>query len=56
MAGEYGCIALAWWNEKEQRYEMKCAETSDEKGSGGKLKAFAWYRLDEKGKFVPTTK
>jgi hypothetical protein len=23
MAAEYGCIALAWWNEKEQRTEMK---------------------------------
>jgi hypothetical protein len=49
MAAEFGCVALAWWNEKEQRTEMKCAEI----GKGrGKLKADVWYRLDAEGKFI----
>jgi hypothetical protein len=55
MAGEYGCIALAWWNEKEDRAEMRCAETGCGDGSDGKLKSEVWYQLDEKGAFVETT-
>ena len=27
QAGEFGCVALAWWNEKESRSEMRCALT-----------------------------
>ena len=52
MAGKYGCIALAWWNEVEQRGEMRCAETGCGDGSDGKLKAEVWYRLDDGGQFV----
>jgi hypothetical protein len=52
MAGKYGCIALAWWNEKEERCEMRCAETGCGDGSDGKLKAETWYRLDDNGEFV----
>ena len=52
MAGKYGCIALAWWNEKEKRGEMCCAETGCGDGSDGKLKAKVWYTLDDDGKFV----
>ena len=52
MAGKYGCIALAWWNTKESRGEMRCAETGCGDGSDGKLKAEVWYRLDDNGLFV----
>jgi hypothetical protein len=52
MAGKYGCIALAWWNKKENRGEMRCAETGCGDGSDGKLKAETWYALDEEGCFV----
>ena len=52
MAGKYGCIALAWWNEAERRVEMRCAETGCGDGSDGKLKAEVWYRLDDAGRFV----
>ena len=52
MAGKYGCIALAWWNEVERRGEMRCAETGCGDGSDGKLKAEVWYRLDDGGQFV----
>jgi hypothetical protein len=48
-AGKFGAIALAWWNENEQRAEMRCAQTGAGRGS---LKADTWYRLDDKGKFV----
>ena len=47
-AGKFGCIALAWWNEKENRQEMRCATTGDRKGD---LKPETWYQLDTKGKF-----
>jgi len=48
-AGEYGCVALAWWNAKYQRYEMRCALT----GAGpDSLKADVWYRLNAKGEFI----
>ena len=49
MGGKFGCIALSFWNEEEERVEMRCALT----GSGeGSLKANVWYKLDKKGKFV----
>jgi len=51
MAGKYGCIALQWWNEKENRSEMRCAETGCGDGSDGKLKSDVWYRLNEGGEF-----
>ena len=45
-AGEYGCIALSWWNKMERRSEMRCART----GQGdGLLKPHVWYVLDELG-------
>jgi len=47
-AAEFGCIALAWWNEKERRTEMRCATT----GVSGQLSADTWYRLNEAGEFV----
>ena len=51
-AAAFGCIALAWWNEKESRVEMRCSEI----GKGrGKLKADTWYQLNSDGKFVETT-
>ena len=45
-AGKFGCIALAWWNEKENRGEMRCREIGIGDGSDGKLKADTWYRLN----------
>jgi hypothetical protein len=47
--GEFGCIALAWWNEKEKRSEMRCALTGQGEGS---LKPNVRYELDVKGHFV----
>ena len=48
-APEHGCIALAWFNEKEQRIEMRCALI----GKGrNRLKPDTWYLLDKTGKFV----
>ena len=52
MAGKYGCISLAWWNKKEERGEMRCAETGCGDGSDGKLKAEVFYSLDVHGNFV----
>ena len=52
MAGTYGCIALAWLNKKENRVEMRCAETGCGDGSDGKLKAEVFYSLDVHGNFV----
>jgi hypothetical protein len=52
MAGRYSCIALAWWNKKENRGEMRCAEIGCGDGSDGKLKAVVWYRLDDAGNFI----
>ena len=52
MAGRYGCIALAFYNENEQRIEMRCAETGCGDGLDGKLKAMAWYKLDDDGNFI----
>ena len=51
MAGKHGCIALAWWNDTEERAEMRCAETGCGDGSDGKLKAEVWYRLNKNGEF-----
>ena len=53
-AGEFGCIALAWWNEKKGRFEMRCAETGCGDGSDGKLQAHVWYALDSEGRFIET--
>ena len=52
QAGKFGCIALAWWNVKDQRSEMRCAEIGIGDGSDGKLKAGTWYTLDAFGAFV----
>jgi hypothetical protein len=52
MAGKFGCIALAWWNDTDDRWEMRCAETGVGDGSDGKLKAEVWYRIDDKGNFI----
>ena len=54
MAGKYGCISLAFWNEEAERMEMRCAETGCGDGSDGKLKADTWYNLDDNGMFVET--
>ena len=51
MAGKFGCIALQWWNKKEERAEMRCSETGCGDGSDGKLKSEVWYSLDENGEF-----
>jgi hypothetical protein len=47
-AAAFGCIALAWWNEQEQRTEMRCALTGAGKGM---LKPDVWYRLNGAGEF-----
>ena len=52
MAGKYGCICLGWWNKKENRAEMRCAETGCGDGTDGKLKEKMWYVLDECGCFI----
>ena len=51
MAGKYGCIALQWWDEKDDRAEMRCAETGCGDGSDGKLKSEVWYSLNDAGQF-----
>jgi len=49
-AGEFGCIALAWWNPTANRAELRCACT----GEGQECQANVWYTLDEKtGTFIP---
>ena len=50
-AGEWGCVALAWWNDAAQRAEMRCREVGCGDGTDGKLKAGVWYRLNERGEF-----
>jgi hypothetical protein len=47
-AAEFGCISLAWWNEKKQRVEMRTALTGSGKDS---LKADIWYELNARGQF-----
>ena len=49
-AGEYGAIALAWWNEKQHWSEMRCARVVN--GKNGTLKPGVWYRLNARGQFV----
>jgi len=51
-SGPYGCVALAWWNGEDARYEMRCARVGSGDGNDGHLKAHVWYRLDEDGRFV----
>jgi hypothetical protein len=52
QAGPYGCIALAWWNLKAERSEMRCALVGKGDGNDKKLKANVWYTLDGNGNFV----
>ena len=52
QAGEYGCIALTWWNKAKSRYEMRCAEIGIGDGSDGKLKKETWYYLNDQGQFI----
>ena len=47
-AAPFGCIALAWWNSKENRTEMRCGLVGD----GQPLKSDVWYKLDDDGNFV----
>ena len=49
QAGPYGCIALAWWNAKQNRCEMRCARTGPGRGL---LKPNVWYRLNARGQFA----
>ena len=49
-AGKFGAIALSWWNEKDQRAEMRCARVVD--GENGTLKPNVWYQLNENAEFV----
>ena len=48
-SGEFGCIALAFWNADKQRSEMRCARTGTEEGM---LKPDTWYTLDLQGNFA----
>lgn len=50
--GQYGVVALAWWNHAQKRAEMRCARIGCGDGSDGLLKAGVWYQLDEAGAFV----
>ena len=50
--GRYGCIALAWWNKRQDRAEMRCALVGRGDGKDGKLKAGVAYRLNGRGQFV----
>ena len=52
QAGPYGCIALAWWNEKDNRAEMRCARIGCGDGSDDLLKACVWYEMSKTGEFV----
>ena len=49
-AGEWGVIALAWWNKRANRAEMRCARVVD--GKRGTLKPGVAYRLNGRGRFV----
>ena len=51
-SGQFGCVALAWWNDKANRAEMRCREIGCGDGTDGKLKACVWYQLNTAGKFV----
>lgn len=48
-APEFGCIALAWWNKKSERAEMRCSLVGTE---NGQLKPDIWYTLDDAGEFA----
>jgi hypothetical protein len=52
-AAEFGCIALAWWNTKAERVEMRCAQVGTAKRrKDGELKPDTWYCLNAAGRFV----
>jgi hypothetical protein len=51
-AGPYSALALAWWNEKAQRSEMRVALIGKGDGKDKKLKADTWYKLNARGQFV----
>jgi hypothetical protein len=51
-AGIYGAIVLAWYNEKEDRIEIKCGEIGCGDGSDGKLKAGVFYHVNDAGEFI----
>ena len=53
-AGEFGCIALGWWNATAKRAEMRCALTGGKNGKqrAGVLIPHVWYELNESGNFV----
>jgi hypothetical protein len=53
-AGEFSCIALAFYDQKRHRSEMRCAIVGNPR-SKAKLKADTWYRLDSNGRFVEDT-
>jgi hypothetical protein len=46
-AGEKGCIALAWWDEKAKRPRITVGYVGEDGIEVGK-----WYEVDKKGKFV----
>jgi hypothetical protein len=46
-AGENGCIALAWWDEKKKRPRLTVGYVGEDGLEAGK-----WYAVDEKGKLV----
>jgi hypothetical protein len=46
-AGENGCIALAWWDEKAKRPRITVGYVGEDGVEAGK-----WYELDKKGKLV----
>jgi hypothetical protein len=48
--GPYGVIALAFYNAKAKRQEMRCARIGN--GKDRQLKPGKWYRLDARGRFV----
>ena len=52
QSGPFGCVALAWWNSRDERCEMRCREVGCGDGSDGKLRSHTWYRLDDAGEFV----
>ena len=48
QAGEYGVIALGFYNARASRMEMRCARVGGKDG----LKPKTWYRLNGRGEFV----
>jgi hypothetical protein len=49
--GAWGCVALAWFNESENRYEMRAGVIGCGDGADGKMKANVWYGLSDAGEF-----